>query len=37
MSLVEATDYVIYKKLKQGDGGLIAVDKQGNIAMPFNR
>ncbi len=38
LSLAEATDLVINKKLleKGGDGGLIAVDKAGNIAMPFN-
>ncbi len=37
-SLAEATEYVINKKLKDmgGDGGLIAVDKDGNIAFPFN-
>lgn len=34
----QATDYIINKKLRnQGaTGGLIAVDKNGNIAMPFN-
>lgn len=34
----EATDYIINRKLKdQGaTGGLIAIDKSGNIAMPFN-
>ena len=38
MSLVDAADEVIHKRIKQigGDGGLIAVDKNGNIAMPFN-
>ena len=38
LSVGEATDLVINKKLleKGGDGGLIAVDKAGNIAMPFN-
>lgn len=37
-SLAEATDWVVNKKLveKGGEGGLIAVDKNGNIAMPFN-
>lgn len=37
-TLPEAADYVIYDKLAQlsGTGGLIAVDKEGNIAMPFN-
>ncbi|MFP4024384.1 MAG: isoaspartyl peptidase/L-asparaginase family protein [Thiohalospira sp.] len=38
MSLQEAADLVINKKLAEvgGDGGIIAVDKNGNIAMPFN-
>jgi hypothetical protein len=36
-SLKEATDHVIFKQLKEGDGGVVAVDKDGNIAMPFNR
>lgn len=37
-SLEEATNYLIRDKLKSqgGGGGLIAVDKDGNIAMPFN-
>ena len=37
MSLKEATDQMVMKKLPAlgGDGGLIAVDKNGNIAMPF--
>lgn len=37
-SLKEATDQVIYQKLKSigAEGGLIAVDKAGNIALPFN-
>jgi len=37
-SLKEACDYIIYQKLveKGGEGGLIAVDHQGNIEMPFN-
>jgi L-asparaginase / beta-aspartyl-peptidase len=37
-SLATATDYVINKKMveKGGEGGLIAVDKYGNIALPFN-
>lgn len=37
-SLDEAANYVIMEKLKsQGaDGGIIAVDKNGHIAMPFN-
>lgn len=38
LSLQDATDAVVLKKLveKGGEGGLIAVDKHGNIAMPFN-
>ena len=37
-SLAEAADAIINKKLveKGGEGGLIAVDKDGNIAQPFN-
>lgn len=37
-SLAEAADAVVMQKLVKagGEGGLIAVDKQGNIAMPFN-
>jgi beta-aspartyl-peptidase (threonine type) len=37
-SLVEAADNVVMKKLPAigGRGGLIAIDTQGNIAMPFN-
>ena len=36
--LEKAANYVINEKLKsmKADGGLIAVDKDGNIAMPFN-
>jgi beta-aspartyl-peptidase (threonine type) len=38
LSLEEAASEVIHKRLVQlgGDGGLIAVDTQGNISMPFN-
>ena len=38
MSLKEACDEVIYNRMIQikGDGGLIAIDTTGNIAMPFN-
>jgi len=38
LSLSEAANEVIMKKLPQlgGDGGIIAIDKNGNIAMPFN-
>lgn len=37
-SLEAATDYVIHHKMSpiQGSGGLIAINAQGNIAMPFN-
>lgn len=38
LSLAEAADLVVHKKLKDagGEGGLIALDKNGNVAMPFN-
>lgn len=38
LSLDEASDLVINEKLLKagGTGGIIAVDKYGNIAMPFN-
>lgn len=38
MSLIDAANYVVNEKLVKlgGDGGLIAIDKDGNIAMPFN-
>lgn len=38
MTLAQACDEVIQKRLKKigGDGGLIAVDREGNVAMPFN-
>lgn len=38
MSLNDAADEVIIKKLSSmgGTGGIIAIDKKGNIAMPFN-
>lgn len=38
MPLREAADEVIQKKLKRagGEGGVIAIDRRGNIAMPFN-
>ncbi|MGB4969582.1 MAG: isoaspartyl peptidase/L-asparaginase [Saprospiraceae bacterium] len=37
-NLNDATEDVVYKILKDlgGDGGLIAIDKQGSISMPFN-
>nr|WP_321230561.1 isoaspartyl peptidase/L-asparaginase [uncultured Psychroserpens sp.] len=38
MSVEEASNEVINKRILEigGDGGLIAVDTKGNIAMPFN-
>ena len=38
MTLSQACDEVVHSRLKKigGDGGLIAVDRQGNLAMPFN-
>ena len=38
LSLKAATNYVIHEKLLEagGSGGLIAVDKMGNVALPFN-
>ena len=37
-SLEEAANFIINKKLveKGGSGGVIALDKAGNIVMPFN-
>lgn len=37
-SVQDAAEYVVNKKLveKSGSGGVIAMDKYGNIAMPFN-
>ena len=37
-SLLDASNEMVMKRLPAlgGDGGLIAVDKDGNIAMPFN-
>jgi L-asparaginase / beta-aspartyl-peptidase len=37
-SLQQACNYVVMDKLKKmgGEGGLIALDKKGNIEMPFN-
>ena len=35
-SLKEAAEEMIHKRLKPGDGGLIAVDKDGNYTTPFN-
>lgn len=38
VSLAEAADLVVNQTLREagGDGGVIAVDPQGNISMPFN-
>lgn len=38
VSLEEAADTVINKQLAEvgGDGGIISVDKSGNVSMPFN-
>jgi len=38
MSIEDAANEVIHKRILEigGDGGLIAVDAKGNIAMPFN-
>lgn len=38
LSLNDAADLVVMKKLKDvgGSGGIIAIDKNGNMAMPFN-
>jgi len=38
LSLSVAADEVVMKKLQQlgGTGGIIAIDKNGNVAMPFN-
>lgn len=38
LSLADAADQVIQGKLKDvgGEGGVIAVDRLGNVAMPFN-
>ncbi|MFA6540124.1 MAG: isoaspartyl peptidase/L-asparaginase [Bacteroidota bacterium] len=36
LSLHEAVNEMIYKRLGNNDGGLIAVDRDGNFAMEFN-
>lgn len=38
LTLKEACDLVVYDKLVKigGEGGLVAVDRKGNIEMPFN-
>jgi beta-aspartyl-peptidase (threonine type) len=32
----QASDYMIFTELNKDDGGLIAVDASGNIAMPYS-
>jgi len=36
LSIEEATNLVIKTKLADGSGGVIALDKDGNYAMPYN-
>jgi L-asparaginase / beta-aspartyl-peptidase len=36
LSLKEAARIVVFEKLREGDGGLIAVSRDGEITMPFN-
>ncbi|HWP94655.1 MAG TPA: isoaspartyl peptidase/L-asparaginase [Gammaproteobacteria bacterium] len=38
MSVKQAAEYVVLHKLVEhgGEGGVIAIDRRGNIAMPFN-
>ena len=38
MSVADAANEVVMKKLVErgGEGGVIAMDRAGNIAMPFN-
>ncbi|MEO8399898.1 MAG: isoaspartyl peptidase/L-asparaginase [Ignavibacteriaceae bacterium] len=36
LSLKDAANEIINKRLKPGDGGIIAVDKNGNYVMEFN-
>lgn len=36
MTLKQAADEVVFKTLKKDDGGIIAVDKDGNYTMPYN-
>jgi beta-aspartyl-peptidase (threonine type) len=35
-TLTEAAEFVVFQKLKPGDGGIISVSKNGEIAMVFN-
>ena len=36
MTIQEASETVVFKKLKEGDGGVICVDKYGNLSLVFN-
>lgn len=36
LTLEEATNKIIHSKLPKNSGGIIAIDKDGNYAMPFN-
>jgi len=36
MNVAEAADALVFQTLAKGDGGLIAVSRDGQIAMPFN-
>lgn len=36
VSLQQAAEIVIHEKLEEGDGGVIAVDKLGNVVMEFS-
>ncbi len=38
ITLAESADNVVLDKLEKvgGDGGIIAIDREGNVAMPFN-
>ena len=35
-SVVQAADHYVFKVLEPDDGGLIAIDRRGTIAMPFS-
>lgn len=35
-TLKQACDEMIYKRLPEGSGGVIAIDKDGNVEAPFN-
>ncbi len=36
MSLADAADEVVFRRLEEGDGGVVAVSKDGELALPFN-